>query len=98
VGWVELAVGDEVRRLAVLDDGDGGAFLPFRDATSGSTTYGGGRYVPVMIGDDVGIVDFNRARNPLCAYDPEFSCPLPPPSNRLPLAVEAGEKTYRPPD
>jgi uncharacterized protein (DUF1684 family) len=80
----------------VLDDGDGGAFLAFGDATNGRTTYGGGRYVAVEIGaGGIATVDFNQAANPYCAYDEEYSCPLPPPGNTITTPVEAGERMYR---
>lgn len=71
-------------------------WLPFFDATSGTETYGGGRYLDVEI-DDAGMVDldFNYAYNPLCDYNAEkFNCTLPPASNKLSFAVEAGEQTF----
>ena len=77
----------------------GGAFLSFRDATSGSESYGGGRYLlDTVKGADLGeqdgrlVLDFNFAYNPSCSYDPGWVCPLAPPANRLPVAVEAGER------
>lgn len=77
----------------------GGAFLPFLDATSGRESYGGGRYLLDAIkGADLGLIDgkavldFNFAYQPSCAYSPAWICPLPPPSNRLPAAVRAGER------
>ena len=76
----------------------GGAFLSFRDATSGQESYGGGRYVlDTVKGADLGevdgklVLDFNFAYNPSCSYDPGWVCPLAPPANRLAVAVEAGE-------
>ena len=76
----------------------GGAFLSFRDATSGKESYGGGRYVlDTVKGADLGeedgklVLDFNFAYNPSCSYDPSWVCPLAPPANRLAVAVEAGE-------
>ena len=76
----------------------GGAFLSFRDATSGNESYGGGRYVlDTVKGADLGeedgklVLDFNFAYNPSCSYDPGWVCPLAPPANRLAVAVEAGE-------
>ena len=79
----------------------GGAFLPFADATNGSETYGGGRYLLDTIkGADLGstadgrvILDFNFAYSPSCAYSPRWVCPLPPPANRLDVAVTAGERS-----
>lgn len=67
--------------------------IPFRDGTSGAETYGGGRYLDLEPrGDDVYDLDFNRAYHPYCAYDERWSCTLPPPENRLPVRVEAGER------
>lgn len=67
--------------------------IPFRDATSGKETYGGGRYLDLEPReDDVYDLDFNRAYHPYCAYDEAWSCTLPPPENWLPLRVEAGER------
>ncbi len=91
-----------------LEGYGGGIFLAFADVTSGSETYGGGRYVLDSVkGADLGlegerlVVDFNFAFNPSCAYDPKWVCPLAPAANRLPIAVRAGEvvarayRTYR---
>jgi uncharacterized protein (DUF1684 family) len=74
---------------------DGELFIPFIDATSGNTTYGAGRYLAadIPIGDKI-LLDFNKAYNPYCAYVDGFSCPFPPKSNILKVAIEAGEKTY----
>ncbi|MEQ8906230.1 DUF1684 domain-containing protein [Ekhidna sp.] len=69
--------------------------LAFGDATSGDTTYGGGRYLDVVIGKSDQIsLDFNKAYNPYCAYFADFTCPLPPSENLLEVAIEAGEKNY----
>ena len=82
-----------------LEEYGAGLFLPFRDATSGTATYGAGRYLlDTVKGADLGsqdgrlVLDFNFAYNPSCAYDPKWACPLAPPANRLAVAVEAGEK------
>jgi len=76
----------------------GGLFLAFRDSTSGSESYGGGRYLLDTIkGSDLGadrdrlLLDFNFAYNPSCCYDPRWSCPLPPLANRLSASIHAGE-------
>ncbi|MFX0116431.1 MAG: DUF1684 domain-containing protein [Candidatus Hodarchaeota archaeon] len=70
-------------------------FVPFMDATSGNETYGAGRYVELEeLEPDIYVLDFNFAYNPYCAYNDSWSCPLVPPINRLPLRVEAGEKTF----
>lgn len=82
-----------------LDQYGGGLFLPFRDATGGTSTYGGGRYLldgakSADLGGAAGrlVLDFNFAYHPSCAHDPRWSCPLAPPANTLPMAVEAGER------
>jgi uncharacterized protein (DUF1684 family) len=71
-------------------------FLPFRDATSGKETYGAGRYLEVDLpGPDGRVrVDFNTAYNPYCAYNPDWSCPIPPGENWLSVPIRAGEKTF----
>ena len=70
-------------------------FIPFIDATSGVETYEGGRYLD-LTENTSGIydLDFNRAYNPYCAYNPEYSCPAPPTENALPVYIRAGEKKY----
>ena len=82
-----------------LEGYGGGVFVPFADATSGEETYGAGRYLLDSIkGADLGaqngrlILDFNFAYQPSCSYDPRWTCPLPPPANRLPVPVRAGER------
>lgn len=69
-------------------------FIPFRDATSGKETYGGGRYLDFKIpkGQDA-LIDFNLSYNPYCAYSYRYSCPIPPKQNTLDVKVSAGEKT-----
>jgi uncharacterized protein (DUF1684 family) len=91
------------RRLEVywMEGYAGGLFLPFRDATNGSETYGAGRYLldaakSADLGGDAGngtlVLDFNFAFQPSCAHDPKWACPLAPPANRLDLPVRAGER------
>jgi uncharacterized protein (DUF1684 family) len=67
-------------------------FVPFLDATSGTETYGAGRYLDLEPDDGTWTLDFNLAYHPSCVYDPRYSCPLTPPENRLGLRVEAGER------
>ncbi len=70
-------------------------FFVFRDATSNKSTYGAARFLyaePAKNG--VVVLDFNQAVNPPCAFTPYATCPLPPPQNRLMLAITAGEKKY----
>ncbi len=68
-------------------------FVPFRDATSGSETYGAGRYLelPYDPDEDTVELDFNFAYNPSCAFSPAYDCPYPPVGNRLAVGVRAGE-------
>ena len=87
-GYFDFQVGDRPCRLQVyrLDDtansGGSNLFVPFRDATSGQETYAAGRYMD-LAENTSGIydLDFNRAYNPYCAYNSEFSCPIPPAEN-----------------
>ena len=68
-------------------------FVPFLDMTSGSETYGAGRYLDLYPeADGTYVIDFNLAYHPSCVYDPKFSCPLTPAENRLPIRIEAGER------
>ena len=77
------------------DDAPETLFVPFRDATSGQTTYGAGRYLDApLVGEQV-TLDFNRAYQPYCAYSDAWTCPLPPAENWLRVKVEAGEKLPR---
>lgn len=101
IGWVAFTVGGSAERLGVywLAGYGGGIFIPFRDATNGQTTYGGGRYVwDSAKGADLGsegdslVLDFNYAYHPSCAYDPKWSCPLAPHENWLEVAITAGER------
>lgn len=84
------------RRLTAytFDGGDGESlFVPFLDQTSGTETYGAGRYLDLEPEDDgTYTVDFNLAYHPSCVYDIKFSCPLTPAENRLPVRIEAGER------
>jgi uncharacterized protein (DUF1684 family) len=85
----------------------GGLFVPFRDATSGRETYGGGRYLfdtakdtdglvlEITPGSSDVVIDFNYAYNASCAYSPRWACPLAPPENFLTVPVRAGELTYK---
>lgn len=95
-GAVEFEHDGKPYRLEALDEGDGELSLIFADHTSGHESYGAGRYIAAAKPDANGrvVVDFNQAYNPPCAFTPFATCPLPPPENRLDLAVTAGEKKY----
>jgi hypothetical protein len=103
LGRVEVPFEDRRRTLSVfwMAGYAGGLFVPFRDATNGSETYGAGRYlVDAAKSADLGgdpaagtlILDFNFSFQPSCAFDPRWACPLAPPENRLDLAIRAGER------
>ena len=101
IGWVSFSVEGTPTRLAVywLNEYAGGIFVPFRDATSGTETYGGGRYLwDSAKGADLGsdgdemVIDFNYAYHPSCVYDPIWSCPLAPQENWLTVPIRAGER------
>ncbi|HXM54938.1 MAG TPA: DUF1684 domain-containing protein [Candidatus Dormibacteraeota bacterium] len=89
--------------LALVGYGSG-LFVPFRDGTSGSETYGGGRYLmdtvkctdagclSITPGSTEVVIDFNYAYHPSCVYDVRWACPLAPAENRLPVPVRAGER------
>ena len=89
--------GHEYRLDAVIDDGE--LFLIFRDQTSGKTTYPSARFLyaepPKNLKAPATVaLDFNRAINPPCVFTAYATCPLPPPQNRLAVAVTAGELMY----
>ena len=101
VGVLRFQLGGERFELSAfwLEQYGGGLFVPFRDATSGDGTYGGGRYLlDTAKGADLGgdgdglVVDFNYAYHPSCVHSPRWSCPLALPEDRLPLPVRAGER------
>lgn len=106
-GAVTVPFVEGPRRLELfwMEGYAGGLFLPFRDATNGAETYGAGRYLldgakSADLGGNSGrggagatlILDFNFAFQPSCAFDPQYACPLSPPSNRLDLPIRAGER------
>ncbi len=88
--------GEEHRLDVVAEPGDEELFVIFADGTTGSETYGGGRYLyaDAPAADGRVVVDFNKAYNPPCVFTPFATCPLPPRQNRLAIRVEAGEKNY----
>lgn len=101
-GWARFDLQNRKNELVILEvispgPGKGTLFLAFGDETSGADTYGGGRYLDVArvpAGSRTIELDFNKAYNPYCAYNSEFSCPLPPRENLLSIAITAGEKSY----
>jgi uncharacterized protein len=93
-GYVEWEKDGRTLRLTpVLEEGQ--LFFVFRDTTAGRSTYPAGRFLYADLPKDGFVtVDFNKAYNPPCVFTPYATCPLPPPENRLPVAVEAGELAY----
>jgi uncharacterized protein len=96
-GIVRFEVDGEPAQVTLYTSRDShDLFLPFRDATSGKETYGAGRYLDVApsTADRRVVVDLNLAYNPFCAYNPEWSCPIPPGENWLAVPIRAGEKSF----
>jgi len=95
-GMVAFELGGAVHRLHALEAQPGHLWLVFGDATNGSETYGGGRFLVTgaVQPDDSVEIDFNLAYNPPCVFSPHATCPLPPDGNRLSVRVEAGERMW----
>ena len=92
---VSFEVDGESVTLAMYNTGQPGFFIPFRDSTSGKTSYGAGRYLDIEANGDGSVtLDFNLAYNPYCAYNDSYSCPMPPHENWLTIPIEAGEKDW----
>jgi uncharacterized protein (DUF1684 family) len=95
-GVFRFELGGATQTLTGYSFKDGGSesvFVPFLDGTSGTESYGAGRYLDLYPEDDgTYALDFNLAYHPSCVYDPRFSCPLTPAENRLPIRIEAGER------
>ena len=96
LGYFEFQVKGEVFRLTAYKIPDSEYILvPFKDATTGIETYGGGRYINIdSVGPDLYRLDFNMAYNPYCAYNPAYSCILIPSENILPIPIPAGQKNF----
>lgn len=95
-GILRFAIaGQPLQLTAYTFDGSDGEslFVPVLDETSGTETYGAGRYLDLEPEEDGTVtLDFNLLYHPSCVYDPRFSCPLTPAENRLPIRIEAGER------
>ncbi|MFY0607412.1 MAG: DUF1684 domain-containing protein [Cyclobacteriaceae bacterium] len=98
--YAKFSLDDQPLKLLILKPTGFGVlpntyFTAFADKTSGTETYGAGRYLDLEIGkSDNIIIDFNLAYNPYCAYTSKYTCPLPPTENLLPVSIMAGEKDY----
>lgn len=88
--------GHTIELLPIQEAPDEPLFFVIADLTSGKETYAAARFLYADQPKDGKVtLDFNRAQNPPCAFTPFATCPLPPKENRLPIAVTAGEKSYR---
>ncbi|MFU8811602.1 MAG: DUF1684 domain-containing protein [Balneolaceae bacterium] len=96
-GYIEFSVDGESVTLDVFE-ANSGLFIMFTDHTNRTDTYQAGRYLIIDFPNEEGrtVADFNRTYNPPCAFNTFTVCQLPPPQNRLPFAIEAGEQ--RPPN
>jgi uncharacterized protein len=94
-GYVTFQMGGKEYKLDAETNADGGLFIVFRDLTSARETYQAARFIDTDPPRDGKVeVDFNKAYNPPCAYNPYTTCPLPSPGNRMQVEVPAGEKRY----
>jgi uncharacterized protein (DUF1684 family) len=94
-GIVDFELKGEAIRMEPVLDTDGSLWFIFKDATSGKETYPSARFLKAEAPrDGQTVVDFNKAYNPPCAFNPYTTCPMPQKENRLKVRVEAGEK-YR---
>jgi uncharacterized protein len=96
VGTLTFRLATGVYRLAAFATAEEGLrrlFVPFGDLTNRTETYGGGRYLNLdRTATGVYDLDFNLAYHPYCVYNIEYTCPIPPPENRLQVAIRAGER------
>lgn len=94
-GHVAVTIGGKAHNMEAWRSGQRLWFV-FRDLTSADSTYPSARFLYTDGPDANGkvVLDFNRAQNPPCAYNPWTTCPLPPSANKLPVRIEAGEKRY----
>lgn len=96
VGYVTFSIKGQEYRLDAEARDLGELFIVFRDLTSGKQTYPAARFLSTEAPKDGRVeVDFNKAYNPPCAYNPYTTCPLPLPGNRLRVEIPAGEKIYK---
>ena len=101
-GYVLFSLHGQEYRLEAEANPDGTLFIVFRDLTSGKETYPASRFLDTDVPKDgpsgkTVQLDFNKAYNPPCAYNPYTTCPIPLPANRLRVEIPAGEKLYRHP-
>lgn len=93
-GVVEFTLAGQALKLEALTSGQRLWFI-FRDLTSGKETYPAARFLYADAPESGKVtLDFNKAYNPPCAYNPFTTCPLPSEQNRLRVRIEAGELDY----
>lgn len=102
VGYVLFSLHGQEYHLEAEANPDGTLFIVFRDLTSGKETYPASRFLDTDLPKDGPAgktvqLDFNKAYNPPCAYNPYTTCPIPLPANRLRVEIPAGEKLYKHP-
>lgn len=94
-GEITASLAGQNIRLKLYQHDNGELFLPFKDKTAPKETYGGGRYLDIPLSqlNDSGIlINFNYAYQPFCAYNKNFTCPVPPKENQMNISIKAGEK------
>jgi len=95
-GVVDFELQGQAIRMEPLSYSDGGLWFIFKDQTSGKETYPSARFLRADDPKDGKVVvDFNKAYNPPCAFNPFTTCPMPPKENRLKVRIEAGEQNYK---
>lgn len=97
-GLLKFTLGNEACQLTIYQNVEQPDyfFCPFKDLTNGEETYGAGRYLDFELKDlENPVIDFNFCYNPYCAYNFNYSCPIPPTENHLKIAIEAGEKKWK---
>jgi len=100
VGYLSFLLREHEFRLEVEPNKDATFFIVFRDLTAGKETYPASRFIDTGLPQfttkgNIVELDFNKAYNPPCAYNPYTTCLLPLPANRLQIAIPAGEKLYK---
>lgn len=93
-GVIHFEWHDRAYQLEAMNNDEESYFIVFGDATNGSSSYGGGRFLYPKHESETGdiIIDFNQSENPPCVFTPYATCPLPTETNKLDFEIVAGEK------
>ena len=94
-GKIKGKIHGQAIELTLYQHENGDFFLPFKDKTAPTESYGGGRYLDfplTKLADNQILIDFNLAYFPYCAYNSTYTCPVPPKENEIPFRIPAGEK------